>query len=764
VSNQNVARLKALALSVLVVMAWARTAEAQTCATVTLSKTSFYSGAPASFWTVTIAVPTPGCTWSAAIDRGTTDPSAWLLLNSDASLLSVSGTGPGSLTLRTTLNATGQFRYGQFSIAGKSYKVTQEASAPPPDTTKPNVVLTAPSASATVSGITAVSATASDNVAVKSVQFQIDGVNSGAAINAPPYSMTWDTRLVSEGNHAIAATAKDAAGNLATATVGVTVQNVVPPVNPPGLPAAVTPADQATNTLTTVQLTWNSANATTYDVSFGTSNPPALVSAGQTTASYRPALVFSTTYYWQITAKNTAGVTAAPVWSFTTQAAPAPPEQPSQPAPADQAIADAAATLTWTAAGATSFDVMFGTTNPPGTLVGGLVEPSYKPALTNGSSYYWQVIARNAGGSTPGPVWSFTTSGLPLPSAAANPSPQDAATGIKTGITLSWSAATNAASYDVAFGTTNPPGIVASGTQQTSFVPPALAYGKVYYWQVVARNATGATPGPVWSFSMATAAGPGTSLKRLRVVTWNVQHGYTATNQHDIPAQIDLLASSNADVIVLEEITLADADMPTLFEQGLEARTGKNWTKIFAQSITGAPKANSEGNMILTWLPVDEQESNIVCAIPGDQSVPAQSSCTAMIRAAVTVNSVQVHIASVHLNFPNPDHRAYQFAQLDAWSANFGPSRLIAGDFNMEPPDPMWTAWNTKYVDVWSLVTGTTGDLGYTMDKRTLTNRPGRIDYMFMPLNNPRIGVQMFSVVKTVLSDHHLLMADYIIN
>jgi hypothetical protein len=244
VSNQNVARVKPITLAIVgvVLLAWAGTADAQSCPSVTLSKTSFYSGAPASFWTVTITVPTPGCTWTATIDRGT-DPSGWLLLNSDATLMSVSGTGSGSLTLRTTANATGQFRYGQFSIAGKSYKVTQETSAPPPDTTKPTIVLTAPSASSTISGTTTVSATASDNLAVKSVQFQIDGANSGAAITAPPYSMMWDTRLVSEGNHAIAATAKDAAGNSATATVGVTVQNVVPPVNPPGSPAAVAPAD-----------------------------------------------------------------------------------------------------------------------------------------------------------------------------------------------------------------------------------------------------------------------------------------------------------------------------------------------------------------------------------------------------------------------------------------------------------------------------------------------------------------------------------------
>jgi endonuclease/exonuclease/phosphatase family metal-dependent hydrolase len=345
-----------------------------------------------------------------------------------------------------------------------------------------------------------------------------------------------------------------------------------------------------------------------------------------------------------------------------------------------------------------------------------LIGPSYKPALTSGSTYYWQVIARNPGGVTPGPIWSFATLGLPLPSAPLNPSPADAASGIQTGISLSWSAATNATSYDIAFGSTNPPGVVASGTQQTSFVPPPLAYGKTYYWQVIARNGTGATPGPIWSFSMATAAGPGTSLKRLRVMTWNVQHGYTATGQHDINAQIDLLASNSPDVVVLSEITLADADMPALFEQGLEARTGKNWTRIFAQSITGAPKAQSEGNMILTWLPVDEQEANVVCAIPGDQSVPAQSSCTAMMRAAITVNSVQLHVAGVHLNFPNAAHRAYQLSQLDAWSANFGPNRLVVGDFNMEPADTMWTGWNTEYFDVWKMVTGSTGDLGYTLD------------------------------------------------
>jgi hypothetical protein len=41
---------------------------------------------------------------------------------------------------------------------------------------------------------------------------------------------------------------------------------------------------------------------------------------------------------------------------------------------------------------------------------------NYQPAsaLVGGTMYYWQVVAKGAGGSTPSPVWRFTTgSGAP---------------------------------------------------------------------------------------------------------------------------------------------------------------------------------------------------------------------------------------------------------------------------------------------------------------------------------------------------------------
>lgn len=94
------------------------------------------------------------------------------------------------------------------------------------DTTAPTVGIAGPSDGATVSGIVAVDADASDDVAVVAVQFLLDGVAVGAEVTAAPYELSWDTTTVPDGAHTLTATARDAAGNQQTATtVSVTVSN-----------------------------------------------------------------------------------------------------------------------------------------------------------------------------------------------------------------------------------------------------------------------------------------------------------------------------------------------------------------------------------------------------------------------------------------------------------------------------------------------------------------------------------------------------------
>jgi hypothetical protein len=125
-------------------------------------------------------------------------------------------TAPGSYTATAPLNSTGWWVMQLVAFAPMGA---------PADTTPPTVSLNGPADGATVFGLVSVSATASDNVGVASVQFLLDGASLGAAVTGAPYSVVWDTSSAQPGSaHVLTAVARDFAGNTAqSAPVHVTV-------------------------------------------------------------------------------------------------------------------------------------------------------------------------------------------------------------------------------------------------------------------------------------------------------------------------------------------------------------------------------------------------------------------------------------------------------------------------------------------------------------------------------------------------------------
>jgi uncharacterized protein (TIGR03118 family) len=106
--------------------------------------------------------------------------------------------------------------------------------ATPPDVVAPTVTLSAPAASATVTGTVPVTADAADNVGITSVQFFAGTASIGTA-TAAPFTVNWDSTGTANGAVNVTAQAKDAAGNVTTSpAVSVTVSNTAPP------PATVT--------------------------------------------------------------------------------------------------------------------------------------------------------------------------------------------------------------------------------------------------------------------------------------------------------------------------------------------------------------------------------------------------------------------------------------------------------------------------------------------------------------------------------------------
>jgi hypothetical protein len=454
-------------------------------------------GSPAPADAATGVSPNPTLTWSASgatsydVAFGTTNPPPVV----------VSGASSASYTPPALLNATTYFwrivaRNTSGSTTGAIWSFTTSTAAPAtPNSPSPadgavnqssSVTLTWSATGATsydvllgpsdppsqiATGLTSASLSVSGLTPGATYFWQIVAHNSGGANQGPEWSFT---------------------------TAG----------SPTG-PATPSPADGLTNVGTNATLSWSATNATSYDVKFGTSNPPPQVVTGQTAASYAPTLAPSTTYFWQIVANNGGGSTAGPVWSFTTGTSSTLPPAPTNPNPANGATGvSTTPTLTWTASTSVlSYTVRFGTTNPPpavASVPAGSGSYTPPPPLSNNTTYYWQVVANGESGQTDGPVWSFTTAAAAPqpPTAPASPNPIDGGQNVATNATLSWTA-TNATSYDVKFGTSNPPSQVVTGQTGTSYTP-TLSPGTTYFWQIVANNAAGSTAGPIWTFSTAS--------------------------------------------------------------------------------------------------------------------------------------------------------------------------------------------------------------------------------------------------------------------
>ncbi|HEC02229.1 MAG TPA: LamG domain-containing protein [Phycisphaerales bacterium] len=223
-------------------------------------------------------------------------------------------------------------------------------------------------------------------------------------------------------------------------------------------------------------------------------------------------LVPGTTYYWRIDEVNDADPNSpwkGDVWSFMI-----PPKTAYSPGPADGAeFVDLDADLTWTGGyGAKLHTVYIGgsfeevDSATGGTPVGA---PKYDPgAFEPEKVIYWRVDEFDGIETYKGDVWAFTT-----PGAVGNPQPANGQADVQMTATLGWTAADNATSHELYFGTdrdavngataASPEYAGAKALGSESHDPGKLAWDAAYYWRVDEVYPTGTVKGLVWSFETA---------------------------------------------------------------------------------------------------------------------------------------------------------------------------------------------------------------------------------------------------------------------
>jgi endonuclease/exonuclease/phosphatase family metal-dependent hydrolase len=381
-------------------------------------------------------------------------------------------------------------------------------------------------------------------------------------------------------------------------------------------------------------------------------------------------------------------------------------------------------------------------------------------------SYSLVAVATDSRGdrtrSTPVSVNVTAAPDVSPPAAPSLSMPSPGATGLSASVALNWGAAQYATHYDVALGTTPAPPAVSLNQTATYYQPPGpLSYNTTYYWRVTAKNSGGSTAGPLWSFTTEQAPPvvtppPSTTLRRLRVMTWNVNSGRSATNIADLAAQVSLIARSGAHVVVLQEVTVESGlDLPALYESELETATGRAWYAVWAEEPR-TTAAVPQGNLVLSTLPPAASATIALDGAPFDPAdIDAQRSAA---RIGVVVNGVTVTVAGTTLA-GNGESRKAQIAQLQNWMGSIPGRRLVGGGFSMRPDDAGYQEMSAAFADVWTTLV-TTPDAGITMAGFGTPAQPARVDGWWQERTGIGASATEVWIVKTGRSDHHAVVAE----
>jgi YVTN family beta-propeller protein len=286
-----------------------------------------------------------------------------------------------------------------------------------------------------------------------------------------------------------------------------TLAAVAPP--PPGLSS---PINGSTNVPISLTLAWNTlATASSYNVQLSTDASfgsfivqDSLLTSGSQIVS---GLANNAQYYWRVQAKNAYGTSAWASASFVTVVATPILSAPTYPF-ANQATS---VTLSWTTVvGATNYLVQISTgSNFANDFLqdSSLTTGSRAVAgLVNNQLYYWQVRAKNAGGSS---GWStlgtFTIPTYPPPQVPVLFSPTNGAIAQSISPTLTWSTSNIAVAYRVQVALDSlyssivlDDSVVTSG----SLAAAGLSNASTYYWRVLSKNiGTASAWSGTWNFT-----------------------------------------------------------------------------------------------------------------------------------------------------------------------------------------------------------------------------------------------------------------------
>jgi chitodextrinase len=362
-----------------------------------------------------------------------------------------------------------------------------------PDKTAPTTAVTAPNDGDTVSGTVPLTATADDDTAVAHVSFLVDGSVVGDTTSAP-YTLSWNSTTVPDGQHTVQSRAFDTSGNSADSepiTVTTTNADVTPPSAPSDVIATATSA-------TSVGLTWGAATDDNGVTKYLVYRDGTQVGSSTSTTYSDTGLTELTSYSYTVYATDGAGnvgPASDPSTATTPDGTP-----PTAPGSFTAAASPTQVTLTWTPAtdnvGVTGY--VLSRNGVQISLPTGLTFTD--SGLAAGISYTYALAATDAAGNL-GPAATVTIA-VPDVTPPTAPASLTAVAASSSQVNLTWAAATDDVGVTGYMLSRN--GVQIKQLTGLTYSDTGLSLGVSYTYTVAAVDAAG-NVGPAVTATTTTA-------------------------------------------------------------------------------------------------------------------------------------------------------------------------------------------------------------------------------------------------------------------
>jgi endonuclease/exonuclease/phosphatase family metal-dependent hydrolase len=245
----------------------------------------------------------------------------------------------------------------------------------------------------------------------------------------------------------------------------------------------------------------------------------------------------------------------------------------------------------------------------------------------------------------------------------------------------------------------------------------------------------------------------------VRLLTFNVHHGVGDDGRHDLPRLAQLLASTDADVICLQEVDRhygprsEGVDQAVLLSRALAVELA--WGPAIDEPGTAGGQRRQYGNAVLSRLPI---LASVVHPLPGGGE-PRSA-----LRARVALDGGELWVTTTHLSSASAQDRAAQAAAVAGLSSGSGGPAVVLGDLNADAGAPELDPLRERFADAWQLAASRSDQAGpFSLHREAGRTHPARrphvrIDQVWVSAG---VAVTAAEVLDgSACSDHHPLQVD----